>query len=91
VLFNSTLSSTNVPHQAKPTTLEMLASRGIYPVKTDPQHPKDYYQFHCPLPGHADDHNPSFYGFCCKNLTSLAKGLVSLGLRNVRPPAQTDC
>jgi hypothetical protein len=43
------------------TVIELLASRGIYPVKTDPQHPKNYYQFLCPLPGHADDHNPSFY------------------------------
>jgi hypothetical protein len=63
MLYNFNSNGTKCPHPTaqEPTTLELLASRGIFPVKTHTQHPKDYYQFLCPLPGHANDRNPSFY------------------------------
>ena len=46
--------------QESKTSLELLADRGIYPTKENTRSLKDRYTFHCPLPGHSDDRNPSF-------------------------------
>jgi hypothetical protein len=42
-------------------TLELLAARSIFPDVENPRSVKDRYKFHCPLPGHANDRNPSFW------------------------------
>ena len=48
------------PHDFQ-TTLELLASRSIFPEIENPHSVKDRYKFLCPLPGHGGDSDPSFW------------------------------
>jgi hypothetical protein len=49
----------NIPQDSSPgpTTLDILAERGIFPVKEQPHKPKEAYLFRCPF---HDDTHPSF-------------------------------
>ncbi len=57
---NSISSTASIPYSTTGTTIQLLAARGIYPAKEQPRQPKDAYLFLCPLPGHANDTDPSF-------------------------------
>ena len=58
--LDSITSTTRIPHSTSGTTISLLAGKGIYPAKEQPRQPKDAYLFLCPLPGHANDTDPSF-------------------------------
>ena len=58
--FNCNISSITQP-APQINTLELLAERGFFPTVERPHSIKNRWGYHCMLPGHEHDQNPSFW------------------------------